>query len=164
MFVWHVSVRRSICSYVSAGVCVYGSVRVQISVYFWYTPAVSKEGKLPSAAFSPPVSFRNTKGPISVPACLLITSQQLPPSALSGCSWVATAQHGFPLPHPRHSNWFWDGMCPGPDLSDTFSGILLLEPAGKNVFSLWCDRHRKGLDVGLPLLWRNRWSGREKQN
>lgn len=40
---------------------------------FGARPAGHKEGKLPSAAFSPPVSFRNTKGYILVPACLLLT-------------------------------------------------------------------------------------------
>lgn len=90
------------------GVCIFGT-----------RPAVSKEGKLPSVAFSPPVSFRNTKGHILVPACLLIAFPALIyKSALpSSCHRLlclsapgaATTQHNFPLPAPKQSGRFWDG-------------------------------------------------------
>lgn len=99
--------------------CVFMGVCEDKSLCIFGTrPAVSKEGKLPSVAFSPPVSFRNTKGHILVPACLLITFPALIyKSALpSSCHLllclsvpgVATTQHNFPLPAPKQSGWFWD--------------------------------------------------------
>lgn len=78
MFVW-----ACVCVYIfivlyMVQACVFTGVREDKSLcIFGAHPTVGKEGKLPPAAFSPPVSFRNTKGHILVPACFLIT---LPPS------------------------------------------------------------------------------------
>lgn len=55
---------------------------------FGARPAGGKEGKLSSAAFSPPVSFRNTKGCILVPACLLFI--------------LSASIYKCPLPSSRH--------------------------------------------------------------
>lgn len=123
---------------------------------FGARPAGGKEGKLPSAAFSPPVSFRNTKGCILVPACLLFILS----ASIYKCL-LPSSCHPRPCPGAPQGwllGWLplWAAqfratasrmrLRPGPDHSDTFSEFLLLELAGQSNFS-----------SGPHLSWRNEW-------
>lgn len=103
-------VSRHVCIclwfYACSHVCLWVCVRTNLCV-FGIHPAGGKEGKLPFAAFSPPLSFRNTKGYVLVPVCFLITfpplstSLLLPAAAPLLClsaPGVTTAQHNFLFP------------------------------------------------------------------
>lgn len=119
----HVCIGLCLCLYiygpVYASMCVCGVREDKSPCIFGTRPAEGKEGKLAPAVFSPPASFRNTKGHRLVPACFLITflllicKTPLPAAATLfsvWVSWVDTAQHSFPtaLPH-QAEGWFWAG-------------------------------------------------------
>lgn len=130
--------------YIRKHVClwVYASTDLHI---FGICPAVGKEGKVPSAVSSLPVSFRSTKGHILVPACVLIT---VPAAATFSPVSGLSPSTAFLFPHPRQCDRLWDGH-----VTQDFFGILLLELAGKSISSLWGDRHRKGLGVPAVEEW-----------
>lgn len=62
-----------IWSFIYMQACVFTGVSEYKSLYFWSMPSRGQRRKVSLAVFSPPVSFRNTKGRVLVPACLLVT-------------------------------------------------------------------------------------------
>ena len=129
---------------------------------FGVRPAGGKEGKLPSAAFSPPVSFRNTKGCILVPACLLTTFPALiyQYPLFSSCRplpglrapGAAPAVGKSPLPHPKRNECFWDGHVTWARPLRRLSWDFAVGASRAEQLFLWGDRHGKGYPF---LSWRN---------